>query len=207
MTDETRPAFNLLDEPWIPVRLPGGEVRDVSLTQALLEADQIAALAETSPPNLIALYRMLLAVPAPGAHHPSRTLEGRRPCPLVPRRPARGADPRLSGAVAGAVLAVPSGASVHAGRGIGDGPETSDKLKSWTQVCPGRCQRQCHRGVRSRRGRCSRRAIAPALACRTSTRFSPVHPGRVPVKTIRDSDKAGPLANTAAVVPIRPNPC
>ena len=62
MTQVTTPAFNLLDEPWIPVRTLAGEVCEVSLTQVLLEADQIAALAETSPPNLIALYRLLLAV-------------------------------------------------------------------------------------------------------------------------------------------------
>ncbi len=55
------PAFNVLEEPWIPVRTRTGEVSDVSLTDALLNARAYAALAETSPPNLIALYRVLLA--------------------------------------------------------------------------------------------------------------------------------------------------
>lgn len=54
-------TFNLLDEPWIPVRTLAGEVLEVSLTDALLKARDYAALAETSPPNLIALYRLLLA--------------------------------------------------------------------------------------------------------------------------------------------------
>jgi CRISPR system Cascade subunit CasA len=56
------PAFNLLDEPWIPVRTHAGEVFDVNLSDALLKARDYAALAETSPPNLIALYRLLLAM-------------------------------------------------------------------------------------------------------------------------------------------------
>lgn len=55
-------AFNLLDEPWIPVRTHAGEVRDVGLLDALLRAQEYAGLAETSPPNLIALYRLLLAI-------------------------------------------------------------------------------------------------------------------------------------------------
>lgn len=56
------PAFNLLDEPWIPVRTHTGEVFDISLSDALLKARDYATLAETSPPNLIALYRLLLAM-------------------------------------------------------------------------------------------------------------------------------------------------
>ncbi|RYU60497.1 type I-E CRISPR-associated protein Cse1/CasA [Methylolobus aquaticus] len=60
-TDADAPAFNLLDEPWIPVRNLAGEVVPVSLTKALLNARAYVAIAETSPPNLIALYRVLLA--------------------------------------------------------------------------------------------------------------------------------------------------
>ena len=56
------PAFNLLDEPWIPVRTHSGEVFDINLSDALLKARDYASLAETSPPNLIALYRLLLAM-------------------------------------------------------------------------------------------------------------------------------------------------
>jgi CRISPR system Cascade subunit CasA len=62
MTSDSTPAFNLLDEPWIPVQTHTGEVYEVSLTDALLNARDYTALAETSPPNLIALYRLLLAV-------------------------------------------------------------------------------------------------------------------------------------------------
>jgi len=61
MTTPATPAFNLLDEPWIPLRTPAGEVVEASLADALLNARDYAAIAETSPPNLIALYRLLLA--------------------------------------------------------------------------------------------------------------------------------------------------
>ena len=61
-TDAGGPAFNLLDERWIPVRSFAGDVAEVSLTEALLNARAYSAIAETSPPNLIALYRLLLAV-------------------------------------------------------------------------------------------------------------------------------------------------
>ena len=62
MTQPPTPAFNLLDEQWIPVRSLYGEVREVSLSSALLDSADYGALAETAPPNLIALFRLLLAV-------------------------------------------------------------------------------------------------------------------------------------------------
>lgn len=54
--------FNLLDEPWVPVRFHSGEVRELGLREVFAQAGNIATLAETSPPNLIALYRLLLAI-------------------------------------------------------------------------------------------------------------------------------------------------
>lgn len=62
MTQPTEPAFNLLDEPWIPVRNYRGELRAVSLTEAFRDASEISAVLEPSPPSLVALHRLLLAV-------------------------------------------------------------------------------------------------------------------------------------------------
>ncbi|NEX23033.1 type I-E CRISPR-associated protein Cse1/CasA [Thiorhodococcus mannitoliphagus] len=62
MNQTTAPAFNLLDEPWIPLRMLDGTARDVSLRTALLEATKITALLEASPTSLIALHRLLLAM-------------------------------------------------------------------------------------------------------------------------------------------------
>lgn len=55
-------SYNLLDEPWLPVRYADGQVKEVGLLQLFADADQISALAETAPPSLIALYRLLLAI-------------------------------------------------------------------------------------------------------------------------------------------------
>lgn len=56
------PAFNLLDEPWIPVRRIDGSLDEVGLLELFRQADQIEGLAETSPPAFVALHRLLLAI-------------------------------------------------------------------------------------------------------------------------------------------------
>ena len=59
MTDK---YFNLVDEPWLPVRLVDGSVTELGLLEAYKRSQEIKALAETSPPNLVAQYRLLLAI-------------------------------------------------------------------------------------------------------------------------------------------------
>lgn len=54
--------FNVIDEPWLAVRAPDGTVSRVGLREALVNAHRHAGLAEASPPNLVALHRMLLAL-------------------------------------------------------------------------------------------------------------------------------------------------
>ena len=56
------PAFNLLDSPWLPVRYLDGRNAELGLLAVFEQAAQIEGLAETSPPNLVALYRLLLAI-------------------------------------------------------------------------------------------------------------------------------------------------
>ncbi|MFJ8627883.1 type I-E CRISPR-associated protein Cse1/CasA [Kitasatospora sp. NPDC093550] len=70
------PAYDLLDEPWIPVRwIPGQETNDtvdsttarppeVGLRELLLRAHEIAQIAVADPPALSALYRVLYAITA-----------------------------------------------------------------------------------------------------------------------------------------------
>ncbi|WP_243092889.1 type I-E CRISPR-associated protein Cse1/CasA [Thermus hydrothermalis] len=53
--------FNLLEEPWIPV-LEGGQVREVSLREALLQAHRITRIETASPLEEAALHRLLLAI-------------------------------------------------------------------------------------------------------------------------------------------------
>ena len=56
------PEFNLLDEPWIPVRLLDGTIADVGLLELLRRTTDIADLACELPTQRIAIQRLVLAV-------------------------------------------------------------------------------------------------------------------------------------------------
>ena len=199
MTDITHPAFNLLDEPWIPVRSQDGAVLDVSLSEAILHADEYAALAETSPPNLIALYRLLLAVlhRALTTHHgPWKDADRARWFRLgLPREPLRAyleqwrerfwqfhpAAPFIQMAL------------------LDTAQETGDKQKPWSQIslesANGNAPVVFDHSLDTRP-----QAIPYAQALRMLLGYCQFTPGGL-VKVFRDSDKAGPLANTASVLP------
>ncbi|GAB3393404.1 type I-E CRISPR-associated protein Cse1/CasA [Azotobacter armeniacus] len=195
--------FNLLDESWLPVRLADGRVRDVSLLELFERAGEIQALAETAPPSLIAEYRLLLAITHRAltwAHGPWRDKDRARwyreglpqeaLCDYLehwrerfwlfhPEQP---------------FLQVAALASLE---------ETRDRQKPWTQIslasangnAPVVFDHSCDVTPTS---------IAPALALRSLLGFLQFTPGGL-VKTLRDSDKAGPLANTAAALPVGAN--
>lgn len=57
-----KPEFNLLDEPWIPVRLLDGTIADVGLLELLRRTTDIADLACELPTQSIAIQRLVLAV-------------------------------------------------------------------------------------------------------------------------------------------------
>lgn len=202
MTNATRPAFNLLDEPWIPVRLPGGEVRDLNLTQTLLEAGQIAALAETSPPNLIALYRLLLAI----LHRALSTHHG----PWKDADRARWYREGLPDAPIRAYLDQwrerfwlfhPEHPIMQVAA-LGQASETREKRKPWTQITfentSGNNPLVFDHSIDE-----FPRAIDPGSAARHLLGYLQFAPGG-PVKVFNPSgnDTSGPLANSAAVVPL-----
>jgi CRISPR system Cascade subunit CasA len=54
--------FNLVDEQWIPVRLPDGSRDEMGIQDVLLRAKEIAAIEDPSPLVVAALHRFLLAV-------------------------------------------------------------------------------------------------------------------------------------------------
>lgn len=56
------PEFNLLDEPWIPVRLLDGTIADVGLLELLRRTTDIADLACELPTQSIAIQRLVLAI-------------------------------------------------------------------------------------------------------------------------------------------------
>lgn len=115
--------FNLLTEPWIRVRLRDNTVREVSLTEALVSAQDYADLAGEMPTQNAAVLRLLLAVlftvfsrvDAKGESRPlmqsDDALERAVAAWAFPGR----ACPGLSGAVEGPLLAVPPDTPLLAG--------------------------------------------------------------------------------------------
>lgn len=115
--------FNLLTEPWIRVRLRDNTVREVSLTEALVSAQDYADLAGEMPTQNAAVLRLLLAVlftvfsrvDTKGESRPlmqsDDALERAVAAWAFPGR----ACPGLSGAVEGPLLAVPPDTPLLAG--------------------------------------------------------------------------------------------
>lgn len=54
--------FNLIDEPWIPVRFPDGRRVELGVKDTLLRANEIAVIEDPSPLVVASLHRFLLAV-------------------------------------------------------------------------------------------------------------------------------------------------
>jgi len=54
--------FNLIDEPWIPVRFPDGIRAELGIKKILLRAKEISVIEDPSPLVVASLHRFLLAV-------------------------------------------------------------------------------------------------------------------------------------------------
>ncbi|WPC04512.1 type I-E CRISPR-associated protein Cse1/CasA [Pseudomonas benzenivorans] len=193
-------SFNLLDEPWLPVRLQNGVVCDLGLLELFERAGEISALAETAPPSLIAQYRLLLAI----VHRALSSAQGRWTDAERARWHRGGLPP---GVVRDYLeqwrerfwLFHPEQPFMQVAA-LAEAEEARDKYKPWTQIslasangnAPVVFDHSCDLTPRS---------ISPADALRTLLGFLQFTPGGL-VKTLRDSDKAGALANTAAVMPL-----
>ncbi|MFA7669120.1 MAG: type I-E CRISPR-associated protein Cse1/CasA [Burkholderiaceae bacterium] len=195
------PSYNLLDEPWMPVRLKNGQTVHLGLLDVFRRSEEIVALADTSPASLVAHYRLLVAIFRRALYRDwpqgwsiedeADWYENGLPLPLVvdylehwrerfwlfhPEHPFM--------QVAALAFA----------------PETCDKVKPWTQVSlasasgntPLVFDHSCD-DIPSE--------VAPGVALTHLLGFLQFTPGGL-VKTIRASDKSGPLANTAALIPL-----
>ncbi|MFN4266580.1 MAG: type I-E CRISPR-associated protein Cse1/CasA [Aquabacterium sp.] len=196
-------AFNLLDEPWVPVRFNDGLVREIGLLELFDRASDIIGLAETSPPNLVAIYRVLLAIT-------NRALTTE----LGPWKDADRARWYQQGLPLDAIKAYltqwrdrfwvfhPSHPFMQVAA-LNEIEETKDKTKPWTQIAldsaSGNTPVVFDHAVDT-----VPIAIPVALALRQLLGYMQFTPGGL-VKAIRDSDKAGALANTAAVIPVGHN--
>ncbi len=56
------PEYNLLDEPWIPIRLLDGSITNVGLLELVERTSDIADLACELPTQNIAIQRLILAI-------------------------------------------------------------------------------------------------------------------------------------------------
>ncbi len=194
-----QPAFNLLDEPWIPVRFLDGTSAHLGLLECFARADRIRALAETSPPNLIALYRVLLAVT-----HRALTLSVETWQDKDRARWFREGFP--PGAVEAYLekwrerfwLFHPEHPFMQVAA-LATAEETRDKVKPWTQIalasaCGAAPVLFDH--AMDENPSC----ISFANACIALLGRLQFAPGGT-IKVLRTSDNAGPLAGAAAVLP------
>lgn len=195
-----KPSFNLLDERWVPVRFSTGEVREIGLLELFARAGDIIALAETSPPNLIALYRLLLAIThrallrARGGWKDRDRAEWYRhslPADAVPDYLVHWRERFW--------LFHPQHPFMQVAA-LAEAEETRDKTKSWAQIALDSANGNAP-VVFDHSLDIAPSAIAPAHAVRNLLGFLQFTPGGL-VKAVRGSDKSGALANTAAALPL-----
>jgi CRISPR system Cascade subunit CasA len=193
-------AFNLLDEQWIPVRYLDGRTDQLGLLQLFADARRIRALAETEPPSLIALYRMLLAI----THRAFTRRFGRwtvndmalhyrdgLPLDAIEEYLEHWRERFWLFHPDEPFMQVPALAGADA---------TRDKFKPWTQIAlDAACGNTPALFDHSMDGMTAPIDTAPAL--RKLLGFLQFTPGGL-VKVLRTSDNAGPVANTAAVLPL-----
>lgn len=196
-------SFSLLDEEWMPVRFVDGTVARLGLEEVFARSREIVALAETVPPSLVAQYRLLLVI----VHRA-----------LVQARGRWEDDDRADWHAEGLPLS-----DIHAylahwrdrfwlfhpqapflqAAALSAAAETRDKRKPWTQIALASANGNTP-VVFDHAWDGDPAAITAADAVCTLLGFLQFTPGGL-VKSLRDADKAGALANTAAVVPLGPN--
>lgn len=54
-------SFNLLHEPWIPVAVRGGRVKEFGIAEILREAHRLGGVSDPAPPIQFGIYRLLVA--------------------------------------------------------------------------------------------------------------------------------------------------
>lgn len=192
--------YNLLDEPWLPVRLADGTVVQLGLLSVFARSHEIIALAETAPPSLVAQYRLLLAILHRALHQAfTRWDNDNRADWYADGLPTDEVCAYLEHWRERFWLFHPDAPFLQVAA-LASAPETGDKRKPWTQIALASASGNTP-VVFDHAYDANPVAITPADAVRTLLGFLQFTPGGL-VKAIRDADKAGPLANTAAVIPL-----
>lgn len=196
--------FNLLDERWLSVRFSDGRIEELGLLDIFQHSSQIVALAETAPPNLVAQYRLLLAIlhRALTSAFPQGWKDKDRARWYREGLPTQAIVDYLEHRRERFWLFHPEYPFMQVAA-LAEAEETKDKRKPWTQIAlasangntPVVFDHACDTTPAS---------IPPSAAIGTLLGFLQFTPGGL-VKTLRDSDKAGAVANTAAVIPVGAN--
>lgn len=192
--------YSLLDEPWLPVRLADGSDTRLGLIDTFTRSREIVALADTAPPSLVAQYRLLLAIV-----HRALVSAG-----------IRWKDVDRAHWYANGLPLEPIEAYLSHWRErfwlfddehpfmqvpvLATAEATRDKRKPWTQIAlasangnnPLLFDHACD---------LTPVAIDPATAVATLLGYLQFTPAGL-VKSLRGTDYAGPLVNTAAAIPI-----
>lgn len=193
------PRFNLIDSPWIPVRTLDGKVREVGFMGLFVQAHQLRSLAESSPVNLVGLYRLLAAMLA--------DIQADQRMPIALQEAWKVGFPEgwvreyLEAHRDRFWLFHPTHPFLQV-PGLLSADETSpvDRRKPWTQLAPERA----NGNTPSMFDHSVDTAPAPITAAETArclVGFLQCTPGGL-VKVFRTSDRAGPVADSAVVVPL-----
>lgn len=196
---EDQPAYSLLREPWLSARLADGRVVSMGLLETFEQSEEIVALADTSPPSLVAQYRLLLAIV-----HRALTAEYGRWTDVDRARwyeeglPVEAIRAYLEQWRDRFWLFHPEQPFLQAAV-LETSDKTRDKQKPWTQISLASTSGNTP-VVFDHAYDTEPSEITPAQAANMLLGFLQFTPGGL-VKVFRSSDKAGPLANTAAAIP------
>lgn len=193
--------YCLLDEPWLPVRLADGRVLALGLLEVFARSGEIVALADTAPPNLVAQYRLLLAITHRALVAQGAWSTGERARWYREGLPLEAIRAYLEQWRERFWLFHPQYPFMQVAA-LAQAEETRDKRKPWTQIAlassSGNTPVVFDHALDS-----APQAIQPAQALPTLLGFLQFTPGGL-VKVLRDADKAGALVNTAALIPVGP---
>jgi len=193
------PHFHLIHERWIPIKRMNGSSDTVSLQEAFDQAPAIEGLSETAPPSLVAQYRLLLAIlhRALSAMHPQGWTEKDRALWYKQGLPLQAIHTYFEQWSERFWLFHPTHPFLQVAE-LGVLPEIKDKRKPWALFslpsASGNAPSVFDHSVDA-----SPSEISAEEAARVLVGFLQFTPGGL-VKAFHGSDKAGPLANTAAVV-------
>lgn len=193
----SEPRFQLLEQPWIPVRGPDGAATTRGLLALFREAEQLQGLADEGPTRQIGLYRLLLAILARSMARAGISLDEA----LEDGFPAQAVASYLEHWRDAFWLIHPERPFLQAPFLAND--PGGQRLKPWTNLAPEHASGN-NTTLFDHSVDAAPAPISLSLAARTLIGFLQFAPGGL-VQALRVSDKAAPLADTAAVLPLGRN--